>query len=624
MRLRSAVTGGLAVAGGALALFPLASLRPWTGDPTFGWSATAVLAALALLTATRPAWGLLTMAGLFPMAPPLSVLLGAPNLAEQMLLTFIGVAAIRLALTAPPDTGLPGSQIGSPLLLWGLLLVSSQTLWLSFVQQRASDVGPFLAGLGQFLAHGYFAPSPFDAVHDVAVWLEALAVAAVAERILRRHPDMAPSVGRMLIVAGGAFAAFSALRLSELALRDEAPLAAAARAMARLRFNSFYQDINAAGSLFAMFFVPAAWLAWRSRRVWAATAALFVGLAVWLAGSRAAFLGAAGGLGLAWFVDARPSKRAVLAVVTAIVLALVGVTAVSSRNLDAGRAALLRVEMTQVALRLTAQAPVFGVGLNRFQPLSSGQYSEHMRMRRIWRNGENAHNNFLQVLAELGVLGLAALLWSLVPTFRNVWRQIRAGVCRPETLGLAGGLTAFLLSALLGHPLLTEHVRSVFFLVLGITTALSAMPATAHSRRWRTSLVTTLLLGFVIVALPFRLAAQRRATDLTKVVYGAGASADTLDDVSYRRALDNSTWFVSAETRALRIPLRVTADSAVPCTVSVDIDRRAANTIAPTADRWTIVPFDLEAGHASGHTRRIDIHVETSDCRVLVGTFIER
>lgn len=607
-----------------MALVPLLAIPAQPGL-TGGPRLAALLLSVAGLTAFRPGWGLLTIAGLFPMAPPLAILLGDTALPEQMLLTFIGVAGLRLSLGGAARPIGAANLFLRALLLFGVVLACGQLVQLSFSQQRTSDLGPFVAGFGHFVMHGYFGePGAFYAFPDLLTWLEPLAVAAIAAYLIDRQPELGPAVGRMLVVSGGAFATFSAVRLLEIALRNEAPLKSMVAVIVHLRFNAFYQDINAAGSLFALFFVPAAWFAWRTHRVWAAAVVGVLALAVWLAGSRAAFLGGFAGLGLAWLVASRPSRKSVIAVTVVAVAGLVALATLSPRNLAAGRAALLRVEMSRVALRLTATAPVFGVGLNTFKGRSVAQYSDQMQRRSLWRDGENAHNNFLQILAELGLVGLLAFLSTLVPVFGSVWRQVRAGVCRPETLGLAGGLIAFLASALLGHPLLTQHVRAVFFLLLGVTAGLSGAGGLASaSRRWPIWWVTGAI-GVLILALPFRVFAQRGASDLTGYIYGASDPREPIDDVVFRNAAQASTWFISTRARALEIPLRVTADSPMPCAVDLIVDGRIANQVAPPADRWTRIEFQFAPPSANAHARRIDMHVANADCHLLVGALIER
>ena len=68
--------------------------------------------------------------------------------------------------------------------------------------------------------------------------------------------------------------------------------------------------------------------------------------------------------------------------------------------------------MATVSWRLLARNPAFGVGIGQYYELS-GDEMLHLPVGRIYIR-QNAHNNFLQILAELGVVGFvcfAALLW---------------------------------------------------------------------------------------------------------------------------------------------------------------------------------------------------------------------
>ena len=589
-------------------------------QPVLPWQVQILACALFGITVVRPILGLLVFAGLFPLGAPLALLTASPALPEMMLLAFLSAAGIRLTI----DRNLPPSQLAAPTIVLSVLVAASQVLQLSTLQQRTAEVSPFLTSLWRHLTLSYFGEPDFGPFHLLLVWLEALALAAFAELILRGNPAAGRSVVRMLVISGGALAAFSALRLTEISIRTETPLTSALDYMWRLRFNSFYADLNAAGSLFALWLVTAIWLAWRGRQWWAVVPALLLTLALWLAGSRAALAAAVAGLGLVWIAAVRPAKGTILtAGGIALILMLVGV-GTSVRNTPVSNAAHFRVEMTRVALRLTAGAPVFGIGLDNFRRASSGVYSEEMAVRHAWaRNGENAHNNFLQIMAELGVVGLVAFVWLLVPAFHNVFRRTAAGTATPEMLGLAGGIAAFLLSALLGHPLLIEHIRAFFFLTLGIATGLSALasaPVGGH-RLW--TFVAAAGIGALIACIPFRVAELRRMTNLDGVVRGASAPDASLDDMTYRVAEAHSSWFVSAAARVVRIPLRVAAGSTTPCPVSIAIDGARGDVVSPSTDAWLPVEF-LFNSMPAGPSRRLDLHVANEGCTLLVGRLVER
>jgi len=141
--------------------------------------------------------------------------------------------------------------------------------------------------------------------------------------------------------------------------------------------------------------------------------------------------------------------------------------------------------MAKVALAIAVRHPVLGVGLGNFQTASVAfippDVVAYFPPAAV---GENAHNNFLQVLAELGVPGLAAFIWLLASPLRAGWRAVRSGHGAPELVGLAAGIGAFLLTCLTGHPLLSGPVTVVFFLCLGLLSGLSGgtrpIPVTAR------------------------------------------------------------------------------------------------------------------------------------------------
>ncbi len=107
--------------------------------------------------------------------------------------------------------------------------------------------------------------------------------------------------------------------------------------------------------------------------------------------------------------------------------------------------------MGKIALNVTLEHPVFGAGLGRFWELSN-----------VYMN--NAHNNFLQISAELGIP--AVLLFVLVGglAVRASWRDTeRWGPAR----GLSMGLAVFLLTCMAGHPLLISGAAYPFWMALG-------------------------------------------------------------------------------------------------------------------------------------------------------------
>lgn len=133
-----------------------------------------------------------------------------------------------------------------------------------------------------------------------------------------------------------------------------------------------------------------------------ALAAQLVGL--WLAQSRAAFLGLAAALGL-WLVLRAPGKRRIP--LAAVLLALCGFLAWHFRE----RAAT-HLLIWQGALSLWREHPMLGCGMGRFH-LDFPRHAP-IALQALWPKTRvivnYAHNEYLQLLAETGLVGLAVFL----------------------------------------------------------------------------------------------------------------------------------------------------------------------------------------------------------------------
>jgi O-antigen ligase len=232
--------------------------------------------------------------------------------------------------------------------------------------------------------------------------------------------------------------------------------------------------------------------------------------------------------------------------------------------------------------------------------------------------GENAHNNFLQILAEQGWVGAASFIWLLLASAGSSARAIRSGQATPQLTGLLGGLVAFLVTCLAGHPLMMPQVVYFFLLVLGLVCGIAPPPA-ASSARWQRNIA----IAFIIViatSVPIRLANLSRFTNLDGVVLGASAPAGEIDDVEYRMAEAHSIWLVPASTSILQMPLRLAAGSKGPCRVTISLDGGDGDIVEPETGAWLNVRYTLPAGSKRA-SRRFDVRT-TSDCQLMVGRLV--
>ena len=192
-----------------------------------------------------------------------------------------------------------------------------------------------------------------------------------------------------------------------------------ARYVAGERFSLHLEDVNAAGSQYVLAVGIATALAAFDNRVrWPVIAALVVmAPAVWLTGSRSAFLGIACATAAVMLTPnggrlklTRRQGAAAVACVAIIVLIAGGLVSAGGGDEPgtASRAVRLRSQFSETSARMFASAPIFGVGVGRYFERSSEFMPDEIR---ALYGAENAHNYFAQAFAELGIAGGALFLW---------------------------------------------------------------------------------------------------------------------------------------------------------------------------------------------------------------------
>jgi len=134
---------------------------------------------------------------------------------------------------------------------------------------------------------------------------------------------------------------------------------------------------------------------------------------------------------------------------------------------ESGRILYGRIPVWLAAWAMFLTAPVLGHGPHTFFYL--GPDGTSMR----W-----PHNLYLELLAEQGLIGLAALGFLLVAGISAAWHLQRAARSDVHILGAGAlaGLVSFCFAALLELSLLRRWVVIILFALLGITAQLSSLP----------------------------------------------------------------------------------------------------------------------------------------------------
>jgi O-antigen ligase len=606
----------------ALLLAPLLVVG-WYGDGITPLLRVTALVFLAV-TALSPAAGLLLMAGVMPVATQLQVAARAPmsgaQVAELMVLAFLVVVSVRRAIAAD----FTPSRLVRPGIVMGAVMVSAGLVQLGVDQQAtAATPAAFFSHLHEHLGRKYFSDfSAFPALHVSMAWLEALLLAVAVERLIHQQPPLRVSATRMFLVGATAAASCAAIRLFEISARTGAFWASVVQYVRSLRINPHYGDLNAGGSYYLLSWVPAVWLGFK-RQFWPAAMSFVILLGLWLTGSRAAMISGVLALGAAWVTSRRP--RLVLMIAGGLVVAVVALVLTRQREEKQNAVALgmhLRGELITIGVKIAAISPVFGVGPGQFRVAAAPFVTPALAAQLGPEVGiENAHNQFIQILAELGAVGLIVFIWVLAAPARAIAGSIARRTAPPALQAMAWGLVAFLVSSMLGHPLLTTQVLFAFFLALGITAGLIEEPAPVASARVKW------LVGAAVVALfasiPFRIDAARRAAVLDNVTIGVSSVRGTIDDVRYRVPEPHAVWFVDATTKQVTLPLRQAPEGQPACRVGVTVDGQPFTEVTPSSAAWLRLDVPLPPPGRSRASRRIGVDVLADGCRLLVGPLVK-
>lgn len=147
--------------------------------------------------------------------------------------------------------------------------------------------------------------------------------------------------------------------------------------------------------------------------------------------------------------------------------------------------------------RMISEKPLIGVGPGLF-----GEYSSKYKFpvegvaSRYAKRAEKAHNEFLQVAVELGIVGLAAYLLGLVALYlcaRRAMNKSRGGAEEPLAIGFSGALTGLLTHSLFSYNL---EVATVGIMAATLSGCIVAMGQTDERRVAERGKQASLVFGF--------------------------------------------------------------------------------------------------------------------------------
>ena len=123
--------------------------------------------------------------------------------------------------------------------------------------------------------------------------------------------------------------------------------------------------------------------------------------------------------------------------------------------------------------------PLIGSGIGTFKYNTlryQAEFFEQGENRSLYPHGfaDKAHNEYLQLWAEIGIVGLGIFIWLIISYFSyglKILRRIKDGYRQGVIIGLMGAMMAVLVDGIFGFPLHLPATIVLFWLALGLTVA---------------------------------------------------------------------------------------------------------------------------------------------------------
>jgi O-antigen ligase/Tfp pilus assembly protein PilF len=127
--------------------------------------------------------------------------------------------------------------------------------------------------------------------------------------------------------------------------------------------------------------------------------------------------------------------------------------------------------------------PLFGSGIGTYKYNTLRYQAEFFAQgenRSLYPHGfaDKAHNEYLQLWAELGIIGLGIFIWLMISYFSfglKILRKIKDEYRQGIIIGLMGAVVAVLVDGIFGFPLHLPATIVLFWLALGLTVAIGLL-----------------------------------------------------------------------------------------------------------------------------------------------------
>ena len=135
-----------------------------------------------------------------------------------------------------------------------------------------------------------------------------------------------------------------------------------------------------------------------------------------------------------------------------------------------------RIAVYRNSFNMIKDHPFIGLGANTYMK-NYKKYREPVEYRNVvTKDYMYAHNNFLHMAAEIGLIGLGFFIWLLYKLFmecKNIYRKLDDDYLKIVSLSLSACLIAFLVNGLTESSLYYSRVAIIFWYIMGLALALN-------------------------------------------------------------------------------------------------------------------------------------------------------
>ena len=135
---------------------------------------------------------------------------------------------------------------------------------------------------------------------------------------------------------------------------------------------------------------------------------------------------------------------------------------------DDYHAAQSRIPQMKIASNIIKTNPFLGVGINNYTEVMQDYDTTEIKLTSITRH--QVHNIFLQIAAEMGIIGLVIFIWLISMVYKEGLTYIKSseGPMSGIVIGIIAGITAFLIHGLVDAASLGNHLFLIFWFFTGI------------------------------------------------------------------------------------------------------------------------------------------------------------